>query len=131
MQDEEISGFKLGPLEYALAAIVIFMLGMIAGAKLASAEEHPAFGAKHTSTLILEIEVADIPKLEAKAIEILRTKHGQTLEQARAAVRIEGKTDVARCIEFVTINAVQSVAQYTATNVAVGNQHPDLSSKQE
>src|SRR5688572_19446629 len=121
MREDETVEFELGTWGCILAVVLIFLLGMIAGAKVASAEEHPAFGSKHTSTLILEIEVTDIPKLEAKAIEILRTKHGQTLEEARAAVRIDGKTDVARCIEFVTINAVQSIAQYTATNVAVGN----------
>ena len=131
MQDDETVEFELGPVGCIVAVIVIFVLGMLLGAKIATAQEHPAFGTRHTSTLILEVEVPDITKLEAKAIDILRTKYGKTLEQARAALRIDGKIDVARCIEFVTINAVQSVAQYSATNVTVGNEHPAELSKQQ
>ncbi len=112
----------------AIEGAIAFALGIILLSMLvhsAASEDHPAFGSRHTSTLIVETEVDDIPKLEAKAIDVLRTKHGLTLEEARSRVRIDGRTDVARCIEVVTINAVQSVAQYRAVNVTVGNQHPE------
>lgn len=103
-----------------LLLVVISMLF----AKHAGAQEHPAFGARHTTTLILEVEVADVAKLEAKAIDILRTKYGKTLTEARELLRVDGKLDVARCIEWVTLNAVTSVVQYQATNVTVANEHP-------
>jgi len=87
--------------------------------------EHPAFGQRHTSTLVVESQVADIPKLEAKAVEVLRAKYGLTLDEARAKVRVDGKTDVARCLEHVIINALAGIAQAEVVASVVGNQHPE------
>lgn len=90
-----------------------------------SQEEHPAFAAHQSSTLAVESEVADVPKLEAKAVDVLRTKYGLTLEEARAKLRVEGKTDVARCLEYVIINALAGIAQARVVASVVGNQHPE------
>lgn len=87
-------------------------------------EEHPAFGAIHTTELKVESTVVDIPKLEAKAVDILRTKYGLTLAEARDKVRIDGKTDVARCLEYLYINAVTSVVQARVEVTVVAEQHP-------
>lgn len=117
-----------GAIAFALALVLLFMLVNDANGQ---EEPHPAFGAAHKLSLIGEIEVDDIPKIEAKAIDILRTKLGKTLDEARAMVRVDDKTDVARCIEFVTINAVMGVVQYRAVNVTVANEHPVQEPPQE
>jgi|GEM_PF-6508002 len=97
----------------------------ILSAVVASQEEHPAFGTQHTSTLVVESQVSDIVKLEAKAVDVLRAKYGLTLDEARAKVRVDGKTDVARCLEYVIINALAGIAQAEVVASVVGNQHPE------
>lgn len=92
---------------------------------MAQEPDHPAFAPHQSSTLAVESEVADIPKLEAKAVDVLRAKYGLTLEEARAQVRIDGKTDVARCLEYVIINAMAGIAQARVVASVVGNQHPE------
>jgi hypothetical protein len=103
--------------------IALFWLLLIAGTALAQ-DDHPAFGPTHHTAITADAEVADIPKLEAKAIDILRTKYGLTLAEARDKVRIDGRTDVARCLEFVYINALQGIAQAKVVATAIANQHP-------
>ena len=85
---------------------------------------YTVFGPEHTSQLTVESNVPDIAKLEAKAVDILRTKSGLTLAEARAKVRIDGKTDVARCLEYVIMDALQKITQAEVVGITVANQHP-------
>lgn len=87
-------------------------------------DEHPAFGNTQSAQLTVDAEVPDIPKLEAKAVDILRTKYGLTLDEARAKVRIDGKTDVARCLEYVVINALAGITQANVIGSTIVLQHP-------
>lgn len=107
-----------------VVAALLIILAVISAKALAQEPEHPAFGARHISTLVVESDVADVVKLEAKAVDVLRTKYGLTLDEARAKVRIDGKTDVARCLEHVIINALAGIAQAEVVGSVVGNQHP-------
>lgn len=103
----------------------------------APAQDHPAFDPKQTSVLTVYTETPDIPKLEAKAIEILRrvgtvTGETMTLAEARSKVRIDaagnpdpgGRTDVARCIEIVITDRLRGIVQARVTGVRVANEHP-------
>lgn len=110
------------------AAFVLLGLAMFA-ATVASAQDHPAFGTHHVSQLIVTSDVPDVPKLEAKAVEILRrvgtvTGETMTLAEARAKVRIDGKTDVARCLEIVIIDRLRGIAQARVVGTTVANEHP-------
>jgi hypothetical protein len=103
-----------------VAALALSM----ATSALAQDAPHPAFGPTQTSILTVDAEVPDIPKLEAKAIDILRTKYGLTLAEAREKVRIDGKTDVARCLEYVVINALNGITQATVVGISIQQEHP-------
>ena len=89
---------RFSPIAFASTAALFFCAAPLMSVAQDAPVEHPAFGPRHISQLSLEIEVADIAKLEAKAVDILRTKYGKTLDEARAMVRVDWKTDVARCI---------------------------------
>jgi|SRR5688572_14223152 len=119
------------------ASLAIGMLG-VAIRHAAGQEAHPAFGPKQTSALTVETDTVDIPKLEAKAIEILRrvgtvTGETMTLAEARAKVRLDangnpdakGRTDVARCVEIVVTDRLLGIAQTRVVGVRVENQHPE------
>ena len=108
---------------FVLTVTILSILHM-AWALAAEPEPHPAFGQHHLTNVRVESSVPDIKKLEDKAVTILREKYGLTLEEARAKVRIEGKTDVALCLEFVFINALVAVAQAEVSVVTVENAHP-------
>ena len=118
------------------ATLAVILLGILIS-HAAGQDSHPAFGAKQTSVLTVETDTADIPKLEAKAIEILRrvgtvTGETMTLAEARAKVRVDangnpdskGRTDVARCVEIVVTDRLRGIVQTRVEGVTVANQHP-------
>lgn len=104
-----------------------FAMGCFVGAiskAHADEVEHPAFGSHQVTQITATAEV-DIPKAEAKAVDILRKwDPSLTLAQARAKVRIDGKTDVARCMEYIYINAFDGITQAHVVGVRQENQHP-------
>lgn len=86
---------------------------------------HPAYGPHHISTLTVESYVPDVPKLEQRVVDILRAADPTlTLADARAKLRINGKTDVARCLELLIIYAVDAPVQFEAMSTTVANEHP-------
>lgn len=86
---------------------------------------HPAYGPHHISTLTVESYVPDVPKLEQRVVDILRAADPTlTLADARAKLRINGKTDVARCLELLIIYAVDAPVQFEALSTTVANEHP-------
>lgn len=90
------------------------------------AQEHPAFGAHQVIQLTITADVPDIPKLEARAVDILRRwDPSLTLAGARAKVRVDGKTDVARCLEYITVYQLQQVSQARITGIRQEAQHPE------
>lgn len=111
-------------IEIAIAIVLALLVASVAIRQALGEDVHPAFGSHHTSNLSLDSEVPDIQKLEAKAVEVLRAKYGLTLSEARAKVRIDGKTDVARCLEFVIINALAGITQANVTASVVAEAHP-------
>lgn len=126
--------------EAAAAVVLLFIaLAMLMWARDANSQEtvpepavaeHPAFGARHVSHLTVRSNVADIPKLEAKAVEILRrpgtvTGERMTLPEARAVVRVDGKTDVARCLEIVITDRLRGIVQADVSGVRLANEHPE------
>jgi hypothetical protein len=107
------------------------------GAAAQEQPDHPAFVSTQTLHLTVQAEVDDIPKLEAKAIAILRqvgtvTGETMTLEQARAKVRVDaqgnpdpkGRTDVARCLEYVIPNWLKGIAQASVVASRIEAPHP-------
>lgn len=87
--------------------------------------EHPAFGPTHTSLLTVQSVVPDIPKLEQRVVDILRAQDpALTSAQARAKLRIDGKTDVALCLELLIIYQVGLPVQFEAVTITVANEHP-------
>ena len=116
--------------------LAVILFGMLIS-HAAGQDSHPAFGAKQTSALTIETNTADIPKLEEKAIEILRrvgtvTGETMTLTEARAKVRVDangspdakGRTDVARCVEIVVTDRLRGIVQTRVERVTVANTHP-------
>lgn len=87
--------------------------------------EHSAFSAHGFAVMTVEYDTLDIAKLEAKAVDVLRTKSGLTLAEARAFVRVDGRTDVARCYEVIIPNHLKSITQGTVLGVRIENQHPE------
>lgn len=83
---------------------------------------------KATSVVTVEYEVPDVPKLEAKAVEILRrvgtvTGETMTLVEARAITRPGGVVDVARCWEIVSMDRLRGMAQAKVIAVTVTGSH--------
>jgi hypothetical protein len=122
---------------YCLAAAMALVL--LAKCALAQDADHPAFARFQISTLVVESDTADIPKLEAKAVEILRrpgtvTGEQMTLTEARAQVRLDangkpdprGRTDVARCIEIVITDRLRGIVQARVSGVRVASEHPEV-----
>ncbi len=92
----------------------------------AYSQDHQAFGAHQEIVVTVTAEVPDIAKLEAKAVDILRKwDPALTLTAARAKVRVDGKTDVARCMEYVVINALGSITQAKVSGIRQEVQHPE------
>lgn len=87
--------------------------------------DHSAFSAHGVSSFSLEYDTLDIAKLEAKAVAVLREKSGLTLAEARGQVRVDGRTDVARCIEIIVPNHLKSITQATVIATVIGHQHPE------
>lgn len=63
-------------------------------------------------TANIHMEVTDVKKVEAKAIAIVRNKDGLTLAEAQALFRVNGKTNVARCVEYIIRDAVFNASPY-------------------
>lgn len=134
----QVGRLSLRNWQVAAVALILLLIGMLMAPASAQEPDHPAFGTQHTSTLIVTSEVTDIPKLETKAIDVLRqvgtvTGETMTLEEARAKVRIDasgnpdpkGRTDVARCLEIVISNWLKGIAQANVVGSTVANQHPE------
>lgn len=124
-------------LNLAVICVLIAASVLIVYAARGTVQDHPAFGTHHVSQLTVTSDVPDVPKLEAKAIEILRrvgtvTGETMTLAEARSKVRIDaagnpnpgGRTDVARCIEIVITDRLRGIVQARVTGVRVANEHP-------
>lgn len=93
---------------------------------IAAAQDHPAFGQHQVSQLTVEADVPDIPKLEFKVVALLRADDPSlTLAAARARVRIDGKTDVARCMELLIIHTLRGITQAFVVGTVVATQHPE------
>jgi hypothetical protein len=110
---------------YSLTAMTVAMLAILATLS-AHAQEHPAFGTVHRTYMSVEAEVADIGKLETRAIDILvKPDHGGlTRDEARSKLRVDGKTDVARCLEVIYAYQLRIITQARVTASAIANQHP-------
>ena len=104
-----------------IALAGVFLLGYSIGA---SAQDHPAFEPAQRSMLTVESVTPDIPALESATLDLLTTRYGLTAEEALAKVRVDGKTDVARCIEFIVIEALRGISQATVIGTVVATQHP-------
>lgn len=111
-------------IEIAIAIALVVLVASLAIRQALAQDQHPAFGPHQTTQLTVETDVGDIQKLEAKAVDVLRTRYGLTLTEARAKVRLDGKTDVARCLEFVIINALAGISQAKVVGSVVANEHP-------
>jgi hypothetical protein len=113
----------------AIEGLSTGMLGLLLLAMLISHAASQDTPAGYTSVVTVEYEVPDVPKLEAKAVEILRrvgTVTGEfvTLAQARAITRPGGVVDVARCWEIVSTDRLRGVVQARVTGVRVTGEHP-------
>lgn len=90
--------------------------------------ENPAFALKQRTYLSVESFIPDggIPKLETRAIDILvKPDHGGlTRDEARAQLRIDARTDVARCLEVIFQYQLEIVTQAKVVATAIANQHP-------
>jgi hypothetical protein len=96
--------------------------------------EHPAFGPHQVIQLTITVDaldvagkpgVPDIAKIETKAVAILRAWDPSiTLVDARAKVRVDGRTDVARCMEYIAIDRLNGISQAKVVGVRQEVQHP-------
>lgn len=105
-------------------ACLLVLLGLWMGRARADDDPQAAFDAHGFAFFAMEYDTPDIPKLEAKAVAVLRTKRGLTLAEARAEVRVDGRTDVARCWEIVVRNALAGIVQGQISATAMAHQHP-------
>lgn len=108
----------------ATAILAILILCVVRRALAQKPADHSAFSAHGFAIMTVEYDTLDIPKLEAKAVDVLRTKSGLTLAEARAFLRVDGRTDVARCYEVIIPNHLKSITQGTVIGVRIENQHP-------
>lgn len=90
-----------------------------------------AFSSEGSAEYSIHYTVSDVPKLEAKAIAILRappdaggTGTPLTLAEAQARVRVGGRTDVARCIEFVVFDRMKGIVQAHIDAQTIHQEHP-------
>jgi hypothetical protein len=123
----------------ALAIVLMVMLVMDARAEELPPAEHPAFGLHHRYKMDVEADLplpenptpkevaAAIKKAETRAVAILRRPDsgGLTLEEAQAKVRIDGKTDVRRCLEVIFEYQLRSVKQARVTAHLQEAEHPE------
>lgn len=144
MRDNETIEFELGTWGCVVAVIAIFVLGMLLGASLALADEvpadHTAFGLTHQIKTTLDVTVpvpenatekqvaAAIKKVEDRAIAILRRPDsgGLTLQEAQAKVRVNGRTDVRRCIEIILDYQMRTITQVRVTGHRQEAEHPEV-----
>lgn len=122
--------FATGTRGVIVLCLALLLLGFCAGKAYGQEVEHPAFGARHVTQLSVTSDVPDIAKLEGRAIDILRkpgtvTGEVMTLEEARAVVRIDGKTDVARCPEVIYAYQLRIVTQAVIDVARISNEHPE------
>lgn len=99
---------------------------VLSSVALVALAQEPVEPAKYTSNFAVEYELtaAQVKKLEAKAIEIIRRKGTVTGEQATRAealaiVRPNGVTDVAVCFEYVSTDRLFGIAQATVRGVQI------------
>ncbi len=122
----------------AIAILLLVMLVMDARAQESAPAEHPAFGLEHTYQMVVTANIplpenatdkqraAAIKKAEDRAVTILRRPDsgGLTIEEARAKVRIDGKTDVRRCFEIIFEYQLRIVTQARVTAHQQAAEHP-------
>lgn len=109
-----------------LSAIVRHANGQDAPAPPPHPDDHPAFLQLQKMTITVEPYVPDVPKLEQRLVDILRAADPTlTLAAAREKLRIDGKTDVARCLELLMIYVIDQPVQFDAVSITVASQHPE------
>lgn len=123
----------------AIGIIALLVIGFIGGAAFAQESDHPAFGLEHSFVMRVEAIVpvpenatpaqiaAAIKRVEARAVAILRRADsgGLSLEEARAKVRVDGRTDVRRCLEVIFVYQLRSVTQARVTRHQQAASHPE------
>lgn len=112
-----------------LCAVIALAYGLSAYGQDAPVEPPPA--TKYTSTFGVEFELtpAQLIKLEAKAISIIRRKGAvsgeqATLAEARAITRPNGIIDAQVCWEYVSTDRLRGIVQATVTGVRIQRPEP-------
>jgi hypothetical protein len=122
-----------------LAIVLLAMIVMDARADEPPPAEHPAFGLQHRYKMDVEADLqvpenatpkqiaAAIKKVETRAVAILKRPDsgGLTLEEALAKLRIDGKTDVRRCLEVIFEYQLRSVKQARVIAHQQAAEHPE------
>ena len=115
-------------IEITIAVVLIACVAIAALLNVAVGQtpDHPAYGNHQVIQLTVTADVPDIPKAETKAVEILRKwDPSLTLAAARAKVRVDGRTDVARCLEYIYINHLDAITQADVTGIRQEVAHPE------
>ena len=113
---------------WALVALVaMFVLGVLTG--IACAQESdpfddlPVFSSHQEADYHIVSDTPDIAKLDARCVDIVRAQlPGITLAQARAKVRVKGKTDVRACVNVLIQHALRGIKQAQMRVVSSSNQ---------
>jgi hypothetical protein len=108
--------------------ILLFLIIGAWAVMLHAQDDHPAFALKQRTYISVESDIPEggISKLEARAIDILvKPDHGGlTRDVARAQLRVDGRTDVARCLEVIFQYQLVTVTQAKVVASAIANPHP-------
>lgn len=109
---------------FFLIAAVAFLLS-----SLALAQDHPAFAERQAPKFDLRVQVTDAERARDRAVQILTTKHGLTEAEALAKITSEGKVDLARCVEYIMLDALatlspQQTESLALTDIVIRLEHP-------
>ncbi len=123
-------------LDYVVYALAVLALMLFMVAKATAQDEplpaptHPAFGDIQEPHLSMSVRVVDPQKAAADAEFILSTKYGLTLEEAHEKILTNGEIDLARCVEYILHDALNTIpptltSSLDVTVVTIALRHPE------
>jgi hypothetical protein len=120
MFDEE---FELTTFEKVMGIVLALLVGLLIGRSVNAEETDATFQPHQFAEFRVEYTAPDIAKLEERAIAIMRENApGMTSAQARAFLRVDGKTHVGRCYNVLAFHALGKITQVESVVTQIENQ---------